>query len=137
MCYAFFFRLLLTITVFTHFSGCSVQKAASDPGIDVTDIQNLRHKEALLAQGLQLIEVRYLPSGKREEFFKGRAKKGDFGAGRAVVHGALDVVTLGLWEFAATPIEGSIENSAKWIIVKALYPDSYSNNIEKLDITSA
>ncbi|WP_207760964.1 hypothetical protein [Holospora curviuscula] len=112
-----------------------MEKAASDPGISVEDLRNLREKDQLLAQGLELIQVRYLPSGQREEFFKGRAKKGDFGAGRAVVHGVLDVATLGLWELAATPIEGAIANEAKWIAVRALYPDYYSNKIEKLDIT--
>ena len=115
--------------------GVPWKKAASDPGISVEDLRNLREKDQLLAQGLELIQVRYLPSGQREEFFKGRAKKGDFGAGRAVVHGVLDVATLGLWELAATPIEGTIENGAKWIAVRALYPDYYSNKIEKLDIT--
>ena len=42
-------------------------------------------------------------------------------AGRAIAHGALDVVTLGLWEIAGTPIE--IISDDKHGRIRVLYDD--------------
>lgn len=115
-------------------AGCSVQRAASDQGIVLEDVRSSKTKSDLLACGLTLLEVQHLPSGKREEIFKGRESKGGCGPVRAIAHGALDVVTLGLWEVVGTPIESEIENNTKWVVVKALYPNRFSDAIEKLDV---
>ncbi len=53
-----------------------------------------------------------------EEIFQIQKPTGS--ASRAVMHGALDVATLGIWEVAGTPMEGIINRPDKYGI-RVLY----------------
>ncbi|MGD9543675.1 MAG: hypothetical protein AB7F41_04415 [Methylocystis sp.] len=92
---------------FVLLSNCSVYMAAKQP--DAKNIELFRvgtHRETLLAEfGLPTIsETR---DGHRYEIYKFvNGYSASARTGRAVLHGAADVVTLGLWEVVGTPTEG-------------------------------
>jgi hypothetical protein len=56
--------------------------------------------------------------GTLTETYKVLLKQGS--AGRAVLHGLADIATLGVWEVAGTPIEGSA-GKGKYLIVTAQF----------------
>ena len=64
-----------------------------------------------------------------EMTYKVRAKKGS--TARAVMHGLLDVSTLGVWEVAGTPIEGA-KGKKKFFAIKVYYDKN--ENIKKIEL---
>jgi outer membrane protein assembly factor BamE (lipoprotein component of BamABCDE complex) len=100
-------RLCLAIALAQGLAGCSVYMAANQP--DKKDVGVLRvgtPRSAILAELGTPIETS-VRNGARVDIFTftqgySSAEKG----ARAVLHGAADVLTLGLWEVAGTPIEG-------------------------------
>lgn len=103
------FSLLLT--------GCSVYKASSNEGISVVDIQNCKRKFCLLSHGMQCLE-KTETEGIITEVYKAMSRKSGVNYLRAAGHGVLDVITLGLWEVAGTPIEGAADNNRGYIIAR-------------------
>jgi outer membrane protein assembly factor BamE (lipoprotein component of BamABCDE complex) len=104
-------RLLATLGVFITLAqgsiGCSVYMAANQPEKkDVGVLKPGTTRSAVLAEFGTPIETS-MRNGARVDIFTftqgySSAEKG----ARAVLHGAADVLTLGLWEVAGTPIEG-------------------------------
>jgi len=100
-------RLALIALSASVCSGCSVYMAANQPAA-----KNL----ALLKAGTPRTNLiaEYGPpissetkNGTRHDIFKfTQGYSGEAKVGRALVHGAADVATLGLWEVVGTPVEG-------------------------------
>ena len=92
---------------------CSVYMAAKQPekkNIDLFRIGTPR--SMLLAEfGLPVVsEVR--EDGKKYEIYTfTHGYSGASRTGRAVFHGAADVITLGLWEVVGTPVEGAFDGT--------------------------
>ncbi|MEA2014620.1 MAG: hypothetical protein U9N38_04875 [Thermodesulfobacteriota bacterium] len=87
------------------FSGCSVYMAAKKDGINIEEASQCKTQACLIAKGAILISSRESKDGTLIDVFN--IKKPTGSTSRAVMHGILDVATLGLWELAGTPIEGS------------------------------
>lgn len=91
----------------TVISGCSVFMAAKQPEKKNIELLRIGTPRALLVSEFGLPISSSSLNGEKVEIFKfidgysAGAK-----AGRAVFHGAADIVTLGLWEIIGTPTEG-------------------------------
>jgi hypothetical protein len=114
-------------------SACSVYKASSNEGISVSDVEDCRTRLCLLSQGMKSIDRKEV-DGKVVELYRAVSRKSGANYLRAAGHGVLDVFTLGLWEVAATPIEGAMDSNRGHIIVKAVYADQISEDIEGMEI---
>lgn len=124
---------ILSLAILINISGCSVYKASCNEGIDVIDIKDCRQKTALLTKGMECIDSKE-ENGKYIEIYRAKSRKTGLNYVRAVGHGALDVMTCGLWEVVGTPVEGVISNNRKYIVAKATYPNKNSDVIENLEI---
>lgn len=134
--YSMFLKTPLLFVGFAVFmtSGCSVYKAASNDGVAVRDIKTAKYKSALLSKGMERIDSVENKDGTITETYKAVARKSGANYVRAAGHGALDVMTLGLWEVVGTPVEGAISNNRRFIIAKATYANKASDDIQKLSI---
>lgn len=111
--------------LFTLSSSCSVYKAASQP-----ERKNMSVLSEGTPRGLVIAELGGPSwSGEREgkkvdlfAFKQGYSKGAK--VGRAFFHGAADVVTAGLWEVVATPIETIADGSD--VKVEVTYDDRES-----------
>lgn len=93
---AAFFALTLT--------GCSVKMAADKKGTDLAELQECETRTCLEIKGAEPISVDKYRNDPQIQAYKVRKSTGS--TARAVMHGVLDVATLGLWEVAGTPMEG-------------------------------
>lgn len=103
-------RLLIVPYFCILVSGCSVGMALKghpDPNISVLSVGQDRGV-VLLNLGPPA-QTRTTETGRTDVF---RLQRGNQqSAGRAIAHGFMDVLTLGLWEVVGTPIEGFVGNN--------------------------
>ena len=99
-------------------SGCSVVMASKHRGVDVAEIMDCQAEACFLA----LRDTEVLATDEAEEgklvTYRSLQKRGS--SGRAVMHGLLDVATLGIWEVAGTPIESS-KKKEKFYVYNVAY----------------
>lgn len=115
-------RAIVLFLIGTILPGCSVYKAASNSGISVEDIQMCKTQECFLSHGME--EISHNESNhKCIKTYRAQAKKSSSSYWRAAAHGVADVMTVGLWEVAGTPIESSISDEKKYILAKITYTD--------------
>lgn len=101
-------RVLAMLVVAALLSGCGVYMAAKQPDKKNIDLFRVGTPRAMLLAEFGLPVVAEEKEGKKYEIYKfvdGYSTGAK--AGRAVFHGAADLVTLGLWEIVATPTEGA------------------------------
>ncbi len=88
-------------------SGCGVYMAAKQPDAKNLDLLRVGTPRGMLLAEFGPPVVAETRNGKKYEIFKFvNGYSAGAKAGRAVFHGAADVLTLGLWEVVATPTEG-------------------------------
>lgn len=97
-------------------TSCSVYMAADKKGTDMETLAACQTKTCLVANGAEPLDVKGLPPDT--EAYKVLKPTGS--AGRAVMHGLLDIATLGLWEAAGTPIEGHYDKT-KYYAIRVTY----------------
>lgn len=98
--------------------GCSVGMAARTGGVKTEDVTMCESRACFVSQDtVEVIERREAKDGGYSETYKFQLKRGS--AGRAAMHGLLDVATLGAWEVAGTPIEAT--KNRKYIVITADY----------------
>lgn len=114
------------LTALFLLNGCSVYMAAEKKGVNFEDLGNCKTRACLIADGAEPLTAEGLP--KDTEVFKVRKATGS--TGRAVMHGLLDLATLGIWEVAGTPIEGHYDKS-KYYAIRVTY-DPGTTNIKSL-----
>lgn len=89
-------------------SGCAVFMAAKQPDKKNVDLFNVGTPRSMLLAEFGMPTVSELRGGKKHEIYKFvQGYSAGAKAGRAVFHGAADVLTFGLWEVIGTPIEGT------------------------------
>jgi len=95
------------LCIFVPLSSCSVYMAAKQPDAKNLDLLAVGTPRALLLAEFGLPVVAETRDGHRYEIFKFvNGYSSGAKAGRAVFHGAADVLTLGVWEVIGTPTEG-------------------------------
>jgi hypothetical protein len=103
-----FARVVPLLILFVACSGCSVFMAAKQPDERNVDLFAVGTPRSVLLAEFGLPVVSEIRDDRKHEIFKFRqGYSAGAKAGRAVFHGAADVLTLGLWEVAGTPIEGT------------------------------
>jgi len=99
----FFTAITLILT-----SGCSVFMAAKQPSKKDVSVFKVGNPRALILAEFGLPLITEEKNGKKVEIFKFiQGYSAGTKAGRAVLHGTADVLTLGLWEVVGTPAEGA------------------------------
>ncbi|MFZ2448544.1 MAG: hypothetical protein WAW37_19460 [Syntrophobacteraceae bacterium] len=125
-----FWRILVICFVIFSVSSCSVYMAAHQPGQkDMTVLKSGIHQSVVRTEMGTPVWT-----GKENEqtvdifrFTQGYSQGEK--TGRAVFHGAADVLTLGLWEVVGTPVE-SIASGDQYT-VKVFYDDnSYVTRVD-------
>ena len=115
-------RVALILTVAATLSGCSVAMASKHKGVPLEQAMACQTRTCFLGlRDVQVLASQTQPGGEMLETYKILLSQGS--TGRAVMHGLLDVATLGIWEVAGTPIEGSASKD-KISIVTARYDPS-------------
>jgi len=97
----------LALLAVSSLTGCSVYMAANQP--DKKDMGVLKAgtpRSVVLAELGTPVETTTRSGAKVDLFTFTQGYSGLEKGGRAVLHGAADVFTLGLWEVVGTPIEG-------------------------------
>ncbi|OPX19017.1 MAG: hypothetical protein BZ151_11525 [Desulfobacca sp. 4484_104] len=106
----------LLLISFLALSGCSVGMAMSgkkEPNLSILRVGTTKGEvEVQLGQPVSVVTAEDGSQAATYEFETGNEPS----AGRAVAHGLMDVVTLGLWEAVGTPIEGSKGNKRQVIV---------------------
>lgn len=108
--------------------GCSVYMASNKKGADFDTLNACRTKTCLIANGAQPLQISGLPTDT--EAFKVLKAQGS--TGRAVMHGVLDVATLGIWEIAGTPMEGAY-NKDEYYGIRVTF-DHGTENIKQISL---
>ena len=99
-------RALVVLALWSGLSACSVGMAlsgAANPDLGAVRIGAQRGEiELHLGAPVQTVS---LDNGRRADIYEYQIGN-EPSAGRAIGHGVMDVLTLGLWEVVGTPIEG-------------------------------
>jgi hypothetical protein len=117
-----FLMILFTVLIILN-SGCSVFMAAKQPSEKNVDLFKVGTPRAMLLAEFGMPTMSEVRNGKKVEIYKFvQGYSAGAKAGRAVFHGAADVVTLGLWEVVGTPTEGVFNGT------EMAYEVSYDEN---------
>ena len=99
---------VLAMVLLININGCSVYMAAKQPDAKDVDLFKIGVPRAMLLAefGLPTISETKDDGKKYEIFAFTQGYSAGAKGGRAVFHGAADVLTFGLWEVVGTPTEG-------------------------------
>ncbi len=100
-------RILIGAALCWALSGCSVYMATKQPDAKNVDLFTVGTPRTLMLAEFGMPAATETKNGRTYEIFKFvNGYTAGAKAGRAVFHGAADVVTLGLWEVEGIPTEG-------------------------------
>ena len=100
-------KALILVGIILLSSGCSVSMAAKQPDKKNVDLFKVGTPRSMLLAEFGMPTVSELRDGRKHEIYKFvQGYSVGAKAGRAVFHGAADVLTLGIWEVVGTPVEG-------------------------------
>jgi hypothetical protein len=112
-------RIVTSLLMASLLSGCAVAAASKYRGVTEATINKCAMRACFIAlRDTTIVSSVNNPDGTKTEIYKILRRQGS--AGRAVVHGAADIFTLGLWEVVGTPIEGAV-NQESFNIVEVVY----------------
>jgi hypothetical protein len=108
---------------------CSVVMASNKSGVEIDVLQSAWTRTQLIALGAEPIISEKNDEGQLVETYKVQRERGSIA--RAFMHGALDIFTVFLWEFAGTPIESSLDEK-KYFSVKVTFDEN--DHIQKMEL---
>jgi hypothetical protein len=112
-------KKIFPLIIMIFLSGCAVSMAAKTKGVKADEAKSCQSRTCFLTlRDIQVMTSIPNKDGSLTETYKVLLKQGS--AGRAVLHGLADIATLGIWELAGTPIEGSAGKD-KFLIVTAQF----------------
>ena len=103
-------------------ASCAVVKASKSSGTDIKDfLQSETRGSVLSHDGVEILQTERDENGViiSEDYFVQKKKGSMF---RAIMHGVLDLATLGAWEIIGTPVEMSKEGK-EGVAVRVFYTD--------------
>ena len=108
-------KLLLLLILSQTLTACSVFMAATQPDAKNASLfMRGTDRSQLLAEFGKPQSTEIGDDGKKHEIFVfTQGYSSGAKVGRAVFHGAADIVTLGLWEIVATPLESHFDGNKK------------------------
>lgn len=116
------FRFFIVLAVSFYLSGCSVYMAANSEGVNPLELQKsiskCDNRNCILLMGPKVISTVKNSDGTTSEEYRFQIDTGAIS--RSVMHGLLDVATIGLWEIAGTPMEAKRKNTSI-IFLKVTY----------------
>ena len=115
-------KLVCALILPVYLSGCSVYMSAKKEGTDFEDLAHCKSKTCLLAGGVERMNIDSVAPDT--EVYKVLKAHGSIA--RAVMHGVLDVATLGVWEVAGTPMEGAFDKN-KYYAIRVTYEHGTEN----------
>lgn len=123
--------VLATISCGLFANGCAVMRASKKEGVSFEEVSRCTTRSAFVyMNGVEIINTKTDDDGRIVyEDYLIRSKTGSIG--RAAIHGALDVVTWGVWEIVGTSIEDHYDN-ATYIPIRVHYDTN--QNKTKLEI---
>ncbi len=95
-------------------SSCSVFMAAKKSGTSLSQIQVARTRASVITAGGTLVESGSNENGDIVGSYRFQKETGS--PARALMHGLLDVSTLGVWEVVGTPMEGLMGQDDFYIV---------------------
>lgn len=118
-------RGIVLFTVMISSSACSVIMASKHDGVNPKQFTHCKNRACLIASGAISIDSQKNKQGKlSSENFRANLPTGS--TARAVMHGLLDLSTLGLWEVAGSPIEASKSKKTYYVIAAQYQEDGSS-----------
>ncbi len=97
-------------------SACAVAMASKHKGVDAKQVLTCQSKACFQTlPDTEITEILGHPDGRETVTYQSLQSRGS--TSRAVMHGLLDVATLGIWEIAGTPIESSKKKPRYFIVV--------------------
>lgn len=96
-------KILIFIAITPILASCSVIMAAKKDGTTIEKVQSCRNRSQFLALGGTVVHSERTVESELIETYQFKKEQGS--AARALMHGVLDVSTLGLWEVIGTPVE--------------------------------
>lgn len=119
-----FVRTFLVLLTCLSISACSVVMASRSGGVNPKQLTQCRTRSCLIAAGATPIDQVKNKNGKLvTESFRATMPTGS--AARALMHGLLDVSTLGIWEVVGTPIE-AVGGKKTGYVINAQYTEDGS-----------
>lgn len=115
-----YFLIGIAIAILGQLNSCSVYMAATQPEKKDTNVLAVGTPRSMVIAELGQPSSTEVKNNKRTDYFsfvQGYSKGAK--AGRAVLHGAADVLTLGLWEVIGTPAE--VTFSGDKVIYEVIY----------------
>ena len=103
-------------------ASCAVVKAGKSGGTDMKDfLQSETRGAVLFHDGVEILQTERNDNGviTSEDYFVQKKKGSVF---RAIMHGVLDLATLGAWEIIGTPVEMSKEGK-EGVPVRVFYTE--------------
>ena len=126
-------KIVQSIILITMLSACSVKMAAEKRGIEVEEIMECHNRACIAALGdTEVVETYTNEDGTKRILYKSLMPQGS--TGRAIMHGLLDVATLGIWEVAGTPIEGHM-NEDGYLVYSVTYDEA--DVVQTIEISGA
>lgn len=124
------FLLVLLLLGLSSSTGCSVMMAAKAPGKkDLGVLTPGVPRAKVIAELGTPLETSRQTTEIRDVFGFKQGYSTPTRVGRAGFHAVADVMTLGLWEVAATPLEGALDGEA--VRAEVLYdPQQYVQRVE-------
>ncbi|MDB2415431.1 hypothetical protein N9W34_06640 [Rickettsiales bacterium] len=116
-------KILVCLSAFL-ISSCSVFQAGSINGVTEDQIKSCQDKNCIL--GLQ---PEILQSTDGIVTYRVKRPAHPLNLARAMAHAAADVLTIGVWEYVGTPMEGYI-SSKRDIIFRVTYENEKIDNIQ-------
>jgi hypothetical protein len=86
---------------------------------------------------MDLLDQREEAEDRYVATYRAMARKSGGNYVRAAGHGVLDVMTLGLWEVAGTPVEGAISNNRGYITANVIYVNKRKDKVVSVEIYDA
>lgn len=99
-------------------TSCSVMMAARCEGVSLAQVQANRTRGDMLACGARVLTTECDFDGQLVEVYRFQQERGS--AARALMHGVLDVSTMGLWEVVGTPIEACTDGR-EYFMLRVFY----------------
>lgn len=123
-------KILSLVLIALSLSSCSVVMAAKKSGTDLQELQNFRTRGQFISAGAQVVSSERFDNGELVDVYQ--YKKATGSTGRALMHGLLDVWTLGAWEVIGTPMEGFM-NETEYFTIRVTYDQNeFATRVEIL-----